>query len=324
MLNNITLFLVTLMFSSAAIASDQHLLFSDWSFDPVVKQRIGSSTVRIQLLDGSFFSREVSGNCTGTWISNTGYILTAAHCFNGNAALSRIWKMDPMDYAGRLKEMSSHTYEFVVTTLSSDGEEVSENRAAKIVSMGYPSYDHSSDMEKLEAKLKDNPSKDLNLLQLVQAGYGGRGDWVILKISGITPEACLAISTENPNLDQDYFSLGFPGMGYFDYNDTRRLYVSYGKFDSKRFEIDGRNWAADKARYGLNGIDNLWPFKIIAAPGMSGGPIVNPEGQLIGTLIGLASNLYINPMNNILDGLSFTKSLNPSIPEVKEIFSCHQ
>ncbi|WP_420178609.1 S1 family peptidase [Paenarthrobacter sp. TA1.8] len=206
-----------------------------------------SASVQVPFKDGTTetFKTTVYAYCTGWFVSDTGHVATAGHCVEADDGL-------------RVSVYSNIIEEQGLTGV----------KAADVdwpMTLGDPSI-----------KI-DQPSgidggvlsgKTAITAQLIAKQGFEKGDNALLRIADMKDTPALSIGSEAPKVREKVTSIGFPDL-VGSTSDVERQKPSY------------RSGAVSSRSYSTQGVPRT-EIDTDITPGMSGGPSMNEEGQVIG------------------------------------------
>ncbi|WP_159067491.1 S1 family peptidase [Gordonia iterans] len=199
---------------------------------------------------------EVTGNCTGYIVDPAGYIATAGHCVNAeDEAIGNSFRRQAVRFLQLLNNESadwaSQAYEQAVRQqwdVETDGP--------ASVRLRQPDGD-------------DQIFADWTPAEVVASQKSTEGDNAVLKL-GNPPEdlPALVISDQEPEPGEDVVAVGFPGAVQGDAERLAQPSYKKGAVSSRQTTDSGQIRTEISATLGQ---------------GMSGGPTVDDDGQVIGT-----------------------------------------
>jgi hypothetical protein len=293
-------------------------------------------THRVRFFRPSATGYVFSGSCSGVFVSSKGHLLTSRHCVDKEAlsAEAQASLNENLEYQAQFKVFSSSTLYVILDQGSATLEEVV--KPARVVSVG-----PESDLQKIisteaQSWLKNIgsdgfsiPDPKVLLDEKLAHGFGAQSDWVVLKIEGIEKTSCLELAAEE-NISNDLRSMGFPGKKSEKGGAANtRLTIENGTIDKDQLCLSRTIQEKLEVSPGLEAQIKSFHFKLVPTtirviPGMSGGPVLNNKGHLVGTnTLGVPSCplSYFNPISNIKSGID-RLSLIARTPPSSEIFNC--
>jgi hypothetical protein len=274
---------------------------------------------------------QLGEGCSGTFISNDGYILTAGHCLRaanyqatpvpGLSAVITNYPASP-----GVNKMRLYT--------AVRGKPDLSGTLGRLVALGKGSVK--------EAQITKFVSENIEAtLQLAEDGFLGAEDFAILKIDSEKPTACLQIQLADVKPGQEVWSISFPGR---DENIKGRPFwksrsgaFSTGTVLSGMQDNQGLKTAplttAEKDAYAtiINlGFKDGFLSSLDVLGGSSGASILNSRGEIVGLNIQAAQFLlpvedgYVFGSNKATTLSSIYNKLKQRLPEetFKAIFSC--
>jgi hypothetical protein len=243
------------------------------------------------------------GTCTGFFISNDGYFMTAMHCVADFIRDELEIISDPMmmSKVARLREPVEN-----IRMTEIEGVRrfrVFGSSPPTLIATGTGFIDSPPNPDTAVSPTDGDRERLESVLE----------DFAIVKIDIEQPVECLAIA--KPEAGEDLYAFGYEAM----HGD--RLMVSTGNL----FDQPAKMFEAGLVDY-VPLIDALFDWtKLRAAsvkgvPGMSGGPIINAKGQAIGLNEIRVEGVSLVPNIDWIRS-KVSRDLGPAI--VKKIFNCH-
>lgn len=283
--------------------------------------------------------------CSGTFVSNDGYFLTARHCLR-NANLSPTLEALSDDFDPRHQLRVFRKAKILASIDSGDLSAATEPREIEIVAIGAES--ELLEIAQKEVKRQFELGGQFELLsylrELAATGFGAQNDWAIIRLSGIHQTRCLAPSKTTHNQSRIY-QLGYTSL---DPNlESSQFLAEAGEIIAHQFTrssfLNTSTIAKPQSRIDLTAardaeaaVRNTEVLRILSQPlvaassrstfGMSGGPTLDDNNQIIGINSAVSLNAprlsYFNPIANIVSGVERSSKLVGS-PGSKEIFNCN-
>lgn len=257
--------------------------------------------------------------CTGTFISNKGHLLTALHCFEGAYP-------EAMEKAPSAKVSGRWEYGFVTKEVFGPGRMV---RPGVMKDFWANDFIYQ-DVEVVAAGARI----PLNRLDDVAE------DFVILKLPVSEPTQCLPIFWDKPMSGDLIWALGYPD-GFttrdgVEFTDGDTLRVSSGSVNYTVAQSLGVAVDFVKGRSNQNGQDfvkdtleyqkNIYTASVDVDSGMSGGPVVDKDGQITG-VVSLSTSRLTGDKRELafttIKGITRALESMLSEEELSEIFDCH-
>ncbi|WP_309073211.1 serine protease [Paenarthrobacter sp.] len=206
-----------------------------------------SASVQVPFKDGTTetFRTTVYAYCTGWFVSDTGHVATAGHCVEADDAIR------------------TSVYANVI-----DEQDLTGVKAENVdwpMTLGDPSIkiDQPSGIEGGVLS-----GKTAITAQLIAKQGFEKGDNALLRIADMKDTPALSIGSEAPKVREKVTSIGFPDL-VGSTSDVERQKPSY------------RSGAVSSRSYSTQGVPRT-EIDTDITPGMSGGPSVNEDGQVIG------------------------------------------
>jgi S1-C subfamily serine protease len=208
--------------------------------------------VDVTLDDGSgqthvqTFDTKVSFNCTGWFVSNTGDIATAAHCVETDPDKIRA------AYANVISEQG------LTGVPANEADWPVQFEPSPLIEIGQP------------VGIEGGPLSDKNFLtaQLVDKQTFQTGDNALLRIANMKDTPALPVSTKTPEVGDNVTSIGFAGLTAKTSDELRQL-PSY------------RSGHVSSPSSSDRGVPRT-EIDIDVIQGMSGGPTINENGEVVG------------------------------------------
>ncbi len=258
--------------------------------------------------ESPFFPPYFGGQCSGTYITNDGYFLTALHCLLRCNTIpegkTRFFTEDQWrkvitnreiknkkDYA-RVIEVDVIKAKSLVCNMGvtlvpkKDRGEANQGLElkARIISLGAKGYIYWEDQGRL---VKKNPEFLESLLKKGFTGAGNAGDFVLMKMeanptsekaytSDVSPPGeCLPLAAENVSFQSPVWSFTYPRVIRPNLDSRSQPLFSSGKVIAKQEAYD----LEEIFRPGQQALS------IDAEVGSSGGSYINQEGKVSGVLV---------------------------------------
>jgi hypothetical protein len=307
------LLLVTLTFDNNAVAKEGFYLPFQLTVQeqPVQFQRILAATVLLQR--GPDFNPN-SHRCTGVFISETGHLLTALHCILGNLrgtswlregtykSVARFDVIEQLPNAFLPVPESRMRYILPELGITSDLKVVflGMGVAASNAVIAKSITPDKGPVDPITHEALDE--KQIEILSTYQ------DDFTILQVDlGDNKAPCLTLEQDSPSKPEQLWTLGFPKSAQRNgdhSSDGIRKYITLGEGLT---DFGKAPWVrqAQFSETAISILNRIFPQSVRVlgtmdgTQGMSGGPIVNHNGNLVGiTTVGLAgadsSSYYLN------------------------------
>lgn len=214
-------------------------------------------------------------NCSSSYISPDGYLLTAFHCVIGGMGLDSY-----------RQELADGAEVYIVPQKAVVGKKYPTlfGFSATVIAVGhgFGQFD--------ERKIN---TYDPSVLKKVQDVIGT--DWAILKVDKVSNHACLKTAAQTPAENEYSWVIGYPGFTrrkIGEATDNWKKLVSYGKVaysaeqsgyyktlqeSNRRISLDFWRVLIDRGEYIVTDSD--------VQGGNSGSPVINDQSELIGLLV---------------------------------------
>jgi serine protease Do len=199
-------------------------------------------------------------SCTGFVVDQTGYIATAGHCVDNTSENTK---------AAIRKQMLSNAVK----------NGMSEAKAGKILKIAnaeqwrVEGFDRGSPINRtVEVRQPDDPArviKDWTTAQVVQFQQSDDGDNALLKVSGLAPLNPLVVADDVPASGEELTVVGFPGSVKNLMDQSRAPQPSF------------KSGTASSQQIMPSGVP-VTEVSADVALGMSGGPTINSDGEVVG------------------------------------------
>jgi hypothetical protein len=275
-------------------------------------QNFYHSVVKLESEEGSI--------CTGSFVSNDGYMLTAGHC------LQTCLK----DLSGTKNLNSGNLYDINLYDQSLLKGSVCELRVkqlgfkrAKIVFIGSGTAGFEDDH--IDGISKEVRSKLSHLL-----------DFALIKFETKTKTKCLNVATDKIMKGDEVMSIGHPGRADRKANSSNGIskYFGFGEIsdslmDNELYKEKGFSTEKILMLEEAYNLDHYFVTSADLVPGYSGGPTLNLKGEIIGVNTNVASFIdyterYVANSAIILRATTIQKELEKFfVPDqMKSFFSC--
>ena len=281
----VSLFFTFLLFSNTTFASRVPLQLYSGGISPLEEGFFNPGDEELTLKpEGLEVAYEASrafpvgwSNCSSSYISPDGYIITAFHCVIAGLGIEDEYKEELAEGA----EIVVVPQEAVIGKTYKSG-----NLKATVVAAG-------EGFGQFDERLVDE--YDPSVLQKIQDVIGT--DWAILKLSSVKKKnhACLVAAPETPAEGDYNWAIGYPADTIRDVGqvtNNRKKLVSFGKV---AYSADGAGYyntlpetKRDISRAFWKDLVDAGIFFISDADsqgGNSGSPAINDQSQLIGLLV---------------------------------------
>jgi serine protease Do len=216
-------------------------------------------------------------SCSGAFVSERGDILTAEHCLNkdmGRQAIMDAFRPMPFAASGKLPDDLFTMFE-PSTILGVWGDGGSEME-------GLPIPGSDPDMEITVWQQQYMPGAVLTQQPAVKAVFVGstpidQGDVAVIRIPVPMKTPALPVAVSTPNFDDDIFAAGYPAsvsLELADENPMQEPSIMKGSVALQQPYDMGKPGMQVTATMGH---------------GMSGGPVVNKHGAIVGVVSNIAS-----------------------------------
>ncbi len=222
-----------------------------------------------------WFKTVAEFTCTGFVVDSSGYIATAGHCVDNNsedtkAGIRQAWVYDLVE-KGKLAESAADAL-----LQRANGQQ-------------WPvvGYDRGSPPERqIEVMQPDGPGRVIEqwtTVQVVQFQPAKNGDNALLKVVESKPLEPLVVADKDPASGESLTAVGFPGMMGRATDKSRLPQPSFtsGSVSGQQVSDTGVPVTEVNANF---------------MPGMSGGPAINSDGEVVG----LVSQGYGTRGNNFI------------------------
>lgn len=330
-------------------------IFNNFKFEKADRSHLDKSTVRILIHSNEDYKNHLSGQCSGVFISNKGYILTAKHCVDFALTYSFAKDFDSLslipDMNRQVQYLREQTIFVQIEQKSLFGRSMSRVAPAKIIVSG-----GQIDIAKfLDAKNTGRSQNEMEayFYELYEKGFGIQSDFAILKVNEINNTTCLKVSAVPLTNDLPIYHLGFPGKGGVAKTDGTSFFASEGKVipnaaascatRAAKIKTPDYPWLStmsseifrkeiypgllaffERLMTKLFGPE-LIPSTAILDEGMSGGPTIDEDGNLIGVnIVKVPDCREPNFSNSIYNIVGKIQKLHESIgtPSASELFNC--
>lgn len=243
-----------------------------WPNDVTLKPKMGLKNA----YDATTAFPVLFSNCSASYISPDGYLLTAFHCVISALNLDSSYQ----------QELADGAEVYIVPQEAVIGKKYTSffGFSATVVEAG----DGFGQFDERKVHTYD-PSVIKNIQDVIGT------DWAILKVDGISKNACLRAAGQTPAEEEYSWAIGYPGStkrGTGETTDNFKKLVSYGKI-AYSAENSGYYKTLDKPNRGIS-LD-FWKTLVDRGEyiitdsdvqgGNSGSPVINDESQLIGLLV---------------------------------------
>jgi hypothetical protein len=245
----------------------------------------------LSLIRKATFAFDMAGNvCSGTFISNTGHLITADHCriacAQGNEANMR-WHTMPD--ANGTNVFDESTYEKIVASTGVDrsfvtqkdeivlqGTQCKANINGKEVNLTYVGGGQGA---LLPFFLKDLKATELTpeWTEFVSNGYGPGGDFAVFK-ADIESSPCLQLSTISARPGEHLRVLSAPALKGYTYENERKGQTAF-------FSEGAESSALRAARRPDLPLTVFRHAELAAETGSSGSGIIGEDGTIKGVLV---------------------------------------
>ncbi len=275
---------------------------------------------------------QLNGDCSATFVSNQGHILTALHC------LHMVWPGDSFPEMGvfiaKLPEQMIGRK--ILVAMSRDGEKESDIEVT-LVAAGKGHF--KGGISPIQAFL-GNAEKYLDLME---QKYGTAEDYLILK-TDLQNTPCLPVASKSLAVGDFVWSLAFPGrdedikgrpLWTGQHGAFTSGYITRGIVDNESLTdvLAGRSpeyqqtylnvvGAGENSDMVTSSMDNL--------PGASGGSWLNEKGEIVA--VGNSLMSFRSPKKGYVYGMAQGAEIQSVIGKLKtklgeeavsQIFSCH-
>ncbi|MCW3766044.1 trypsin-like peptidase domain-containing protein [Paenarthrobacter sp. PAE-2] len=206
-----------------------------------------SATVQVPFKDGTTetYKTTLVTLCTGWFVSTTGHVATAGHCVDADDALYTSIYAKVIDEQG-------------LTGVKPENVDWPLSLADPLIKVDQPSG--------IDGGLLSG--KTAITAQLIAKQGFEKGDNALLRIADMKDTPALALGAEAPKVREKVTSVGFPDL-VGSTSDVERQKPSY------------RSGAVSSRSYSTQGVPRT-EIDTDITPGMSGGPSVNEDGEVIG------------------------------------------
>lgn len=234
-----------------------------------------ATEVDVSFTDGSLqtYKTNVISYCTGWFVSNTGHVATAGHCVETDNDSVR------SAYAKVIAENGLTG----ITAQEADWPVRFEEDP--LIRIGQP------------LGIEDGilSGESAITAQLIGKQSFQNGDNAVLRIAGLENTPALPVSATKPEVGEEVTTIGFAGLTA-DTSDVSRQMPSY------------REGAVSSHSFSDRGVPNI-EIDVDVIPGMSGGPTINENGEVVGinsSLVAGGSNQvnYITDTQTLRDFLT--------------------
>ncbi len=206
-----------------------------------------SASVQVPFKDGTSetYKTTVYAYCTGWFVSDTGHVATAGHCVESDNTLRTNVYANVIDEQG-------------LTGVKAENVDWPMTLSDPSIKIDQPSGIEGGVLS----------GKNAITAQLIASQGFEKGDNALLRIADMKGTPALLVGTEAPKVREKVTSIGFPDL-VGSTSDIERQKPSY------------RSGAVSSRSYSTQGVPRT-EIDTDITPGMSGGPSMNEDGQVIG------------------------------------------
>ncbi len=236
-------------------------------------------------------------SCSGFFVSNEGHFLTALHCISAmleNLDFVQSLTTGAGNELRRIGGLLAPSANYLGATLEDFSKPLTPDLVYSASLAGLTSLPTPKILAIGAGWFPGQPRE--NSIPAVKKAFSG-GDWALLKYD--TQTTCLKTSGQSP-VGEQTFGLGYPAKDLNNGmpNVNRKLFVSVGEvvpsFQSQYPYILTKGGAASFAYYDQIMTEEKLSVLGLSNIGMSGGPILNSESDVIG-MTSTALPLYLSP-----------------------------
>ncbi len=295
-----------------------------------------------QAINGS--ARLLVNSCSSFVVSNSGYVLTAAHCIEGclkNSEYNEIKLTDSVtlyNYNYKPEDNKFRTCFEVVFLKAADAQaELIKSLTPNLISVGSGSVAFS-ETSFFEPTFTPIVAKSISK---------NATDYALLKFNSTTPLACIKLPDNLLNNINDHdvisagekiFALGFPSetkdRGIYSGSNGESLYLSYGSVTNNVYEnqyykkliFTPREYRLAQTAYLSN--SGLIMSNMDIMSGNSGSVAINSESRIVGINIAIAASSS-DVQEKYVEGSALTLNITKVLQDLKnknhnlnEIFDC--
>jgi len=284
-----------LFFNSVAFSQPTpDIALTNWNELPVVLQqnlkRSRAAAVQVDFEQGE--------QCSGTFISSDGQLLTAGHCASSclaSAASSYYRANAPLDYLSDDHEIQSVPYPREVLKGARCGAILNGKHKVLTFLGGGKGSLSPFFMQELE-----NPSNKANWLKAVSEGYGPGGDFALFQVEHGETTPCLPLGAENVEAPEVYSIASTCIVGNFYRGERNGSIMFYSRGHVLAEEEPGNKLLPG----GLSTLNSSLHAEICS----SGSGVITPEG----VLVGVTSQANSDPQNHLSPSSHYTQFVRAS------------